>query len=435
MPIGPGTVLGAYEVQEIIGQGAMGTVYRAYHAGLARTAAVKVLSVLTPDPDAVARFRREAQAIARMRHPNVLNVFDFGEHEGTPYMIVEFVAGGSLNDRMKSGERYTRAESLRLLDGIGAALDYAHGLDIVHRDVKPANVLVDPAGNPILADFGLAKLLQQSSVKTVSGVTTGRPAYMSPEQVMGAAVGPAADTYALSTMAYELLAGAIPFEGEGVLELLYAHVHREPPPASSRNPELGPGVDAVLARGLAKDPAKRWDSSAALIAALRSALEPAPAAPPTPVPAVEATMAVTPRAPMPSPPAAAVWPAPPRRRGWRVPVAAGAVVLLLLGAGALVLFRAGGAGGPRLTASPGTVRRGGTVRVDATGFATGRAFVGIGSGGSGSVLAGDVGTGSGSWSTTVTIPAALAPGRYPLRACNTPAPGTGCATTSINVTR
>jgi len=146
-------------------------------------------------------------------------------------------------------------------------------------------------------------------------------------------------------------------------------------------------------------------------------------------------MAVTPRAPMPSPPAAAVWPAPPRRRGWRVPVAAGAVVLLLLGAGALVLFRAGGAGGPRLTASPGTVRRGGTVRVDATGFATGRAFVGIGSGGSGSMLAGDVGTGSGSWSTTVTIPAALAPGRYPLRACNAPAPGTGCATTSINVTR
>src|SRR5579859_2836587 len=110
MAIGPGTQLGAYEVQEILGQGAMGTVYRAYHGALARTAAVKVLSALTPDPDAVARFRREAQAIARMRHPNVLNVYDFGEYEGTPYMIVEYVAGGSLNERMKSAGRFSRQD-------------------------------------------------------------------------------------------------------------------------------------------------------------------------------------------------------------------------------------------------------------------------------------------------------------------------------------
>ena len=183
--------------------------------------------------------------------------------------------------------------------------------------MKPANVLVDARGNPVLADFGLAKLLQSASVKTVSGVTTGTPAYMAPEQVMGAAVGPPADTYALATMAYEFLAGVIPFEGEGVLELLYAHVHRQPPPASSRNPELSPAVDAVLARGLAKDPAARWESAAEMTSALRAALVQSSAPAP-----VEATMALPPGAP-PALPA----PAGRSRRGYFV--AGGLAVLIL----------------------------------------------------------------------------------------------------------
>jgi len=423
MPIGPVTTLGAYEVQDLVGQGAMGTVYRAYHAGLARTAAVKVLTVLTPDPDSLARFRREAQSIARMRHPNVLNVYDFGEHEGTPYMIVEYFPGGSLGDRLRTGSRYGREESLELLEGIAAALDYAHGLDIVHRDVKPANVLLDARGGPILADFGLAKLLQQSSVKTVSGVTTGTPAYMSPEQVMGAPVGPAADTYALATMAYELLTGVIPFEGEGVLELLYAHVHRVPPAASSRDPSLGPAVDAVLARGLAKDPGQRWESGGALVAALREALRPAPVA------AVEATLPVEVAG-------GPVVPRPGRARGRLLPVAVGAALLLALVAGALFLLYHARHAAPRISAIPATVHRGGSFRLDAGGFAPGTAFVQIGSpGGAAAVVAADVATGSGSWSTTITVPVALSPGRHDVRACNAPAPGSGCATTSIDVTR
>src|SRR5919198_340403 len=178
MPIQPGVKLGAYEIQDYVGRGAMGVVFRAYHEGLARMGAVKELQVLAPDPDASARFQREAQAIAQMRHPNILNV----------------------------------------------------------------------------SDFGLAKLLAASSVKTMSGAPIGTPAYMAPEQVVGGAIGPASDRYALATMAYEMLAGAVPFEGDNVLEVLYAHVHREPPPASSRNKELGPAVDAVLSRGLDKDP-------------------------------------------------------------------------------------------------------------------------------------------------------------------------------------
>ena len=368
MPIEPGTTLGAYEVHEFLGQGAMGTVYRAYHAGLARVAAVKVLQAIAPDPDATARFRREAQAIAQMRHPNVLNVYDFGEYQGTPYMIVEYMPGGSLSDRMKAGERFDRSTTLHLLEGIAAALDYAHGLDIVHRDVKPANVLLDGIGNPVLADFGLAKLLQSASVKTVSGVTTGTPAYMSPEQVMGSTVGPPADTYALTTMAYELLAGAIPFEGEGMLELLYAHVHREPPAASSRNPDLSSAVDAVLARGLAKDPVSRWETGSAMVVALRGALASEA------VPAVDATMALPPAVPPepPSPEVAVVAaPAPTVKRRFGRRLLVGAVGGVLLVAVALFLLVLATRAHPTVTLSTATVEQGGIVTARFDGFKPG----------------------------------------------------------------
>src|SRR6266849_3380993 len=248
----------------------MGVVYRAYHAQLERTGAVKVLQGLGGDLDSTARFRREAQAIARMRHPNVLNVFDFGEFEGTPYMIVEYVEGGSLSPRVKSGP-LDRDVAIAFLRGIGDALDYAHKHGIVHRDVKPANVLLGPDDNPVLADFGLAKLMESSSIKSLTGVTTGTPAYMAPEQVTGSQVGPAADRYSLATIAYEMLTGSIPFEGEGVLELLYAHVHRDPALPSTLRPDLGERVDAVIMRGLAKDPRARWGSCEAFVNALAAA--------------------------------------------------------------------------------------------------------------------------------------------------------------------
>src|SRR5467141_1074833 len=222
----------------------MGVVYRAYHAQLARTGAVKVMQAITPDEDSIARFRHEAQAIAQMRHPNILNVFDFGEFEGTPYMIVEYVPGGSLASRMRH-EPMDHSTIIETLSGIARGLDYAHSLGIVHRDVKPANVLLEKDGTPVIADFGLVKLLQSASV-SMSGVTTGTPAYMSPEQVTGSPVGPAADRYSLATIAYEMLTGAIPFDGEGLMEVLYAQVHRDPPLPSARNSSLSPQVDAVV---------------------------------------------------------------------------------------------------------------------------------------------------------------------------------------------
>src|SRR5450759_4700542 len=249
----------------------MGLVYRAYHVQLQRTGAVKVLQGMAPDPDTTSRFRHEAQAIAQMRHPNIVNVYDFGEHDGVPYMIIEYVPGGSLANRLSKGP-LDNATALKYLHGIAAGLDHAHGLGIVHRDVKPANVLLEKDDTPVLADFGLAKLLQGSSLKSMTGVTTGTPAYMAPEQVTGTKVGPAADRYALATIAYEMLTGVIPFDGEGLMELLYAQVHREPPPPSTRNRTLNPRVDAVLMRGLAKNPADRWDSCTAFVDALAVAL-------------------------------------------------------------------------------------------------------------------------------------------------------------------
>src|SRR5467141_2354405 len=251
LPIEPGTKLGPYEVQEVIGQGAMGVVYRAYHPDLERVGAVKVLQAISPDADTVARFRHEAQAIAQMRHPNIVNVYDFGEFQGTPYMIVEYVPGGNLATRLSHGI-LDQATALKYLRGIAAGLDHAHSHGIVHRDVKPANVLLTAEDTPVLVDFGLAKLLQGSSLKSMTGVTTGTPAYMAPEQVAGSHVGPPVDRYALASIAYEMLTGVIPFDGDGLLELLYAQVHREPVPPSERNSSLPPRVDAVIMRGLAK---------------------------------------------------------------------------------------------------------------------------------------------------------------------------------------
>ena len=278
----------------------MGVVYRAYHPELERIGAVKILHGLSSDPQSAARFRREAQAIAKLRHPNIVNVFDFGQYEGTPYMIVEFVEGGNLSSRVRNGPLDTD-RALRYLGAIAEAIDYAHVRGIVHRDVKPANILMTNDDTPILADFGLVKMMESASIKSMTGVATGTPAYMAPEQVTGEAVGPAADRYSFAILAYQMLAGRIPFSDGGVLEVMYAQVHSTPPPPSAFNSSLGPAVDAVLLRGLAKDPKERWTTCVEMVTALQSAL-----AAPAPRPVVApASQTVIMRPPMP-----AVAPAP-----------------------------------------------------------------------------------------------------------------------------
>jgi serine/threonine protein kinase len=350
----------------------MGTVYLAYHEQLARTGAVKVMLAISPDQDSISRFRHEAQAIARMRHPNILNVFDFGEYQGTPYMIVEYVPGGSLAGRMSQGP-LDRTSGLRFLRGIAAGLDYAHSQGIVHRDVKPANVLLERDETPVLADFGLAKMLQGSSLKSMTGVTAGTPAYMAPEQVTGHEVGPAADRYSLATIAYEMLTGSIPFAGQGVLELLYAHVHLDPELPSSLNRELNQSVDAVIMRGLAKDPKSRWGSCEAFVTALATALG-AKAPPPvertiSAPPPMDTIEGLRPFAPPPETVPSPVWPpsvaAKQRSRTARN-------VMLILAVLALIALVVGVVGSavldalkPTVVLSSATVRAGETLTVNA----------------------------------------------------------------------
>jgi len=436
MPIQTGTSLGAYQVQEFLGQGAMGTVYKAYHPGLARTAAVKVLLNLDPDSETSARFQREAQAIAAMRHPHILNVYDFGEYEGSPYMIVEYMPGGSLADLAKGGHTLTREEALDRLSEIGSALDYAHANGIVHRDVKPANVLTDRNGAAVLADFGLAKMMQSSAVKTMSGTTTGTPAYMSPEQVTGSAVGPGADVYAFTTMAYEYLTGQIPFEGEGTLELMYAHVQRVPPLASSKNPDLNSKVDEVLNRGLAKDPEARWHSCSAMMAALRAALKDqevsvedtarvatlAPVAAAVTVPESSGTAVMAAGAP-------ALGAAAPKRHRLRW-IALGVVALLLVvGAGAVALSAL--AQRPTVSLSAATVEAGGRLSVRATGYHASETLNIFIASDTPRLLASPTADGSGQFSVEVDIPQVVSTGSHEIRVCDSK--GT-CTSSPVRVT-
>ncbi len=275
MPIQNGTRLGAYEVTGLIGNGAMGTVYLARHEALDRTAAVKVLQAIGDDPAAVGRFRREGRAIALLRHPNIVTVYDYGEFEGTPYMIEEYIPGGSLADRLKRG-RPDQPTAIRWLRGMAVGLDYAHKKGIIHRDVKPANVLLTQDDGPVLADFGLAKVEQQATM-TASGLATGTPAYMSPEQISDTGeIGPASDLYAVATVAYEMLTGRLPYEADNLMRLLMAKIRDDPVSPLTHEPALPRKVESILFRGLARDPKTRWSSCTAMVEALAGVLEPEP---------------------------------------------------------------------------------------------------------------------------------------------------------------
>jgi eukaryotic-like serine/threonine-protein kinase len=262
-----------YRNPELIARGGMGEVFRAEDADLARTVAVKRLSERFADDEAVrGRFTREALAAARLSHaPSTVTIFDVGEHEGRPYIVMEYLPGGSLADRLGREGAQPVGRTLAWLEQAAAALDAAHRGGVVHRDVKPANLLLDDDGQVKVADFGVASAADLGSY-TEAGTVVGTAGYLAPEQARGERAIPASDLYALAVVAFELLTGARPFERESATAEAMAHVSAPIPPASSLNPELPPEVDDTLARGLAKDPAHRFDSAAELVAALREAV-------------------------------------------------------------------------------------------------------------------------------------------------------------------
>ncbi|WP_053227767.1 serine/threonine-protein kinase [Solirubrobacter soli] len=263
-----------YRVVRHLANGGMASVWEAHDELLDRDVAVKLLaSHLGEDSRARRRFQREARAAAGLSsHPNVVTIYDVGEHSGRVFMVMEIMRGGTLGDRLKSREDVPHAHALRWLREAAAALDAAHAAGVVHRDIKPGNLLLDGRDRLAVADFGIARLAWEDQL-TATGQVLGTAAYLSPEQAMGEAATPASDRYALAVVAYELLTGTRPFEAEHFAAQARAHVEDPVPPASTRAVvPLSQAVDAALEKGLAKDPADRWESAEAFVDALERTL-------------------------------------------------------------------------------------------------------------------------------------------------------------------
>jgi hypothetical protein len=266
-----GSRIGPFTIEALIGRGGMGEVYRAVHSELSRPEAVKILHpALAAQEEFSARFVREARVMQSLDHPSIVTVYDAGEAAGRLFLAMQLVTGRPLKDRLADG-RFPTEATLDILEGIGRALDYAHSRGVIHRDIKPSNILLDTEDRPVLVDFGLAKALGDTSV-TVSSRFLGTPTYMAPEQAAGDPVGHRADLYSLACVAFEMLTGEPPYTQQESLALLLAHSSQPVPRATEREPTLGPAVDAVFDRALAKSPMQRFPSAGAFVEALRAAL-------------------------------------------------------------------------------------------------------------------------------------------------------------------
>jgi len=281
--VGDTTKLGRYQLVEKIGEGGMGIVYRAMDPAIGRTVAIKTIhrsQTESQDSQLRARLLRESQAAGRLSHPNIVAVHDICEEGQTSYIVMEYVDGCTL-DQVMYGEpsRLSNTEALRIIAECAAALDYAHSMGVVHRDIKPANIMLQPGGAVKIADFGIAKV-SRSLALTQSAVAVGSPHYMAPEQWRGEPITGQADQYALATVAYTMLAGRRPFEGDSVATLAAQTLYQEPPAAAGFNSTLNPKVDVVLRKALAKTGEERYPSCGEFAFALRSAFGGAP--PPRP---------------------------------------------------------------------------------------------------------------------------------------------------------
>ncbi|MGQ9889337.1 MAG: protein kinase domain-containing protein [Aggregatilineales bacterium] len=361
-----GMKLGDYEIRRLLGQGGMARVYLGHDSLLQRNAAVKVA-----DPHFVRddereeyreRFLREARAIARLHHPNIVGVYQFGQANGLYYMAMVFVEGRDLRhilkDHADAGTRMAPAEILRIVTDVADALDYAHQAGVVHRDVKPSNIMVCEDGHAVLTDFGLVLNVPEGTI----GMTFGSVHYIAPEQVESSRMAvPQSDLYGLGVVLYEMLTGRVPFNDTSIMGVALKQLNEAPPPPSVFNPGISPAVEAVVLKALAKDPEKRYPTGAALVAALERALgitdddehtRPLPllqATPPVPDESeLETPTLVEPNLSPPTPPTRQ-----PAARAGRI--GASALALVLLAGGAIVGGALLGAGGPASDAAPTAV--------------------------------------------------------------------------------
>jgi serine/threonine protein kinase len=266
--------LGKYEVLERLGRGGMAEVFRGYHATLDRYVAIKVLHpFLAEDDEFRARFEKEARHIAKLSHPHIVQVydFDFSDDRDSYYMVMELIAGITLKDRLydlaSRHERLPVPEVLRIVREAATALAYAHKRSMIHRDVKPANLMLDEDDRVVLTDFGIAKMLDSKQL-TVSGGMIGTPAYMSPEQGLGEPGDERSDLYSLGVIMYQLLVGDLPYDAETALGVILMHVNDPIPIVRSYNPDVPQSVQNVVHRAMEKDPLKRYQTADELIADL-----------------------------------------------------------------------------------------------------------------------------------------------------------------------
>lgn len=272
-----GQVFGNYQIERLIGQGGMAEVYRAQHTTLKREAAIKALSPnLALDQDFRRRFEREAQTIATLAHPNIVQVFDYGESDGNFYMAMAYIPGENLAVYLSRAVKIPLSTAIIPLRDVAAALDFAHERDVIHRDVKPSNVMLAPIPNgsaqfpyrAILADFGLARVVTGSGANTQTGVL-GTLSYIAPEQIMNSRdVTAVVDVYALGVIAYQMLTGHVPFEGENIGEILMAHLQRNATDPREFAPDLAPGAATAILRALHKHPDDRYQTAGEFVAAL-----------------------------------------------------------------------------------------------------------------------------------------------------------------------
>ncbi len=272
-----GQTLGKYRILEPLGRGGMAQVYKAYHSQLDRYVAVKVLrSDLVEEKEFLARFQREARSVASLRHPNIVQVYDFDLQDDLYYMVMELLEGDtlktSLNAFRASGEHISAGEMLRILLDTLAGLGYAHSQGIIHRDIKPANIMLTRHGQAVLTDFGIAQIVGATQY-TASGALMGTLNYMAPEQGMTGQCDARSDIYSLGTVFYEMLTGKVPFDADTPLAILMKHVNDPLPLPRSLNPEIAEALEQVALKSLAKRPEERYQSAAKMSQALTAAAE------------------------------------------------------------------------------------------------------------------------------------------------------------------
>lgn len=261
-----------YEIQALVGQGGMGIVYRGYDVVLQRTVAIKVLpQEFTYDRRFVERFRQEAVTAAGLHHANIVTIHDVGEHNGVYFIVMQFLEGVTLDQWLASQGALSLAQCYHVIRQVADALDYAHAQGVIHRDVKPSNIMVDPNGKVTLMDFGLVRAMEGGGL-TRTGMIVGTPEYMAPEQALGHPIDGRSDIYSLGVVIYRMLTGEVPFARSSSIAVAYAHVHEPPPPLREKRPEIPRAVEAVVLKALAKQPQERYQTAGQLVLDFAEAL-------------------------------------------------------------------------------------------------------------------------------------------------------------------